>query len=400
MKAFELENGLKVLFKGEEGLGIVSCSVFMPGGSAVEEKEGLSLLALKTGFKRSKSIPPLEFYRTQERLGTSFVPDVSFDFSSVRFQGVSEGFDEFLNLFFETVRNPDFSEESFEVEKSSLMAAIRSKKENPFLLAYEGLIRKTYKGTPYGKLPYGTESSVSELTPEEAEERFRRIVFPRGAVFSFCGKVSSIDRIVDLISRLETTPPETFSVSSRIEATEEFVIERKGASQSFLLMAFNAPSLFEKDYVAYKLLNTVIGEGVGSLLFQELREKRGLAYATGSLYPTRKFSGRLFLYIGTSPEKEKEARNSIIELVRKLPHFITEDSVKRAKEYFRGGYLLDHESRSKKAWYYGFWEVIGKGYGYEERFLEELLSIPVDGLKKVAERLSVEPYHLAVVKDG
>jgi len=319
MELIKLSNGIKVLLNPVDGFDIVACNVFVPRGSSSDRKPGITTLSFKTAFKRSSLRSPLEFSKLQERFGTPFIPEVSVDYSIVRFQVVPEGVEEFFRLFKEVVENPDFSAESFSVEKESLLAAIRSKIENSFTLAYEKMVKMTYSGTPYENMPYGNEESVSSTTLEEAKDWFGSSLFPKGTVFSICGKLHSLERILPLLEELKTYSGDLERPTVQIGETRKEVVKRKGSAQSFLMVAVEAPAVSEEGYEEFRLLNTLIGEGIGSLLFQELREKRGFAYSTGSFFPSRKSTGRLFFYIGTSPEKEEEVRKALLELKERLP---------------------------------------------------------------------------------
>ncbi|GAB6076162.1 M16 family metallopeptidase [Desulfurobacterium crinifex] len=403
MEFVELENGLKVILNHVDGLDILACAVFLPGGSSVEpgSKTGITVLSLKTAFKRSLKRSSLEFAKVQEQLGTPFVSDVSNDYSFIKFQIVPDGLKEYMELLQEVIEEPGFTEESFSVEKETLLAAIRSRKENPFSLAYEKLMALTYSGTPYEKLPYGSESTVKPLTLEDAGSWFKDVVLPQNTLFSFCGELKHQEKVLDLLNELRTKEvKQSFPFVEEIEDTEELEVKRKGSSQVFIMVCVNAPSVFQEEFIDYKLFNTLLGEGIGSLLFQELREKRGFAYSTGSFFPSRRSSGRLFFYIGTSPEKEKEVRKALLELKERLPEFVTEENVRRAKQFFRGNFELDHETRMKKAWYLGVWEILGRGTSFDKEILDLVGNIPLSRLKEVAERIASEPYHMVVIKDG
>ena len=400
MEILELRNGLKVLLKYEGSYPIVAGSLFFPLGSSADSPEGITLLTLRTAFKGSLKYSPEEFFRLQESSGSPFVPDVSCDYSLVKFQFVSQKGKEYLKLLLDVLTEPGFREDSFQVEKASLLASIRSKKESSFALAYEELMRRTYPNHPYSKLPYGTIESVSSLEVDSVKSWFFGNFPPKGTVLSLCGRIEGLEEAVKEFEELNSVPVKAELPPCSITCSDEAVVKREGSEQSFILVGLNAPSVFDRDYPAYKLLNTLLGEGIGSVLFQELREKRGYAYSTGSLFPSRRGSGRLLAYIGTSPEKEGEVKRELHKILKNLPDFVTPERVKRAKEYFRGTYLLDHELRSKRAWYCGFWEVLGKGWSYDGKFVEEVLSTTRNELLKAAESLSQSPEFTVVVKDG
>lgn len=399
VEVLELSNGLKVLLKEEKGFEILAGTLFMPGGSSLDRVEGITLLTLRTAFKRSLKRPAEDFYSFQEQMGTPFSPEVSVDYSQLRFQSVSRFSEDYVSLLTETILNPGFLEESFSVEKSSLLASIVAKRENSFTLAYETLMKMTYRGVPYSKMPYGSEKSVSSLTVDSCSDWFKTVFIPEGSTVSLCGDLENIDAVLKELEDISLKPVKIEEFDCPITESKTESVHRKGSAQSFILVALNAPSVLDPKYPVYKLLNTVLGEGIGSLLFQELREKRGFAYSTGSLYSSRRNTGRLLVYIGTSPEKEAAVREELRRIISRIPSLLTEDLVERGKRYFRGTYLLDHETRGKKAWYLGFWEVLGRGYGYDKNFFMEIENVKLEDILEVAERVSSEPFHEVVVKD-
>jgi len=388
---------LKVLVKKKRDWPIVSGVLFFPSGASADRVEGLSLLSLRVLTKSRPEGFKEEFFEIQEKLGASFSGDSSYDYSLVKFQSVKEGFGEYLWLLLRLISSPSLEERAFSVERDSLIAAIRSKRESPFTLAFEEVMRKTYAGTPYARSIYGTEESVSSITLKDVKEWCSSLIF-EDSVLSICGDIEPED-VYSVISQFELSfsPFRSGSFDGSMRESGEVVIKRKGSAQSFIMVALQAPSVAKESYPIYKLLNTILGEGIGSVLFQELREKRGFAYSTGSIFPTRLATSRLLAYIGTSPDKEEEVKRSLHALLDSLPDFITEETVSRAKSYFRGTYNLERELAIKRAWFGGFWEILKKGYKYDDRFVEEALSTTREQLLGAAEELSKSPRFTVVV---
>ncbi len=401
MEVFQLSNGVRVVLKPESGFEITSGNLFFPIGSFLDPKgqEGITLLTLRTAIKRSLKRKPEEFYRIQEEIGAPFVSDVSLDYSMVRFQSTSKDFSTYGELLLETLLNPGFTDESFSVERESLIASVRSKKESPFALAYEKMMELTYSKTPYQNLPYGTEETISSLNLKTCKSWYGKFLIPKGSVLSLCGDLQNLENFLKAFEEIKSYEFNRKRFEKRITESKTVFVRREGSAQTFILIALNAPSIKEDSYVKYKLLNTVLGEGIGSVLFQELREKEGFAYSTGSLYPSRLNTGRILIYIGTSPDKRETVRKKLRSILRQLPGFINSDSIERAKEYFKGTYLLDHETRLKKSWYLGFWEILEKGYKFDSEFLREIEEIKLSEIKNVAEIVSAEPIHEVVVGD-
>ncbi len=397
MERARLGNGITVLFQPIDGLDILSCNVFLPLGSSSDKVPGITSLSLRTGIKRSRKRNELSFYTRLERWGTPFVSDTSTDYSVVRFQTLPEGAREVLELLLETLELPDFGGESFSVEKEAQLAAIRSRKESAFSLALREILRRTYGNTPYAYLPNGEEETVLRITLEDAKAWFGNNVLPRGTVFSFAGK-GNFERLIGLLEKAETKEIErvAFQTPKIKEGYSE--VRRKGSSQTLITITFEAPPLTDERYSLFRVVNTFLGEGIGSVMFQELREKRGYAYSAGSVYSARQKGGRLILYIGTSPEKEMRVIDDLKALKEKLPDFATREAINRAKRYLIGNYTMEHETRDKRSWYSGFWELAGKGYRYDSGFIDEVEKVGLKEVKSALEEISGSPHYTVVVK--
>ncbi len=397
MDTVKLKNGITVIYQPIDDLDILACNIFFPIGSSSDKVPGITSLSIRTGIKRSSKRDEYSFYSELERWGTPFIPDTSTDYSTIKFQTLPEGIGKVIELLLETVDSPDFSERSFLIEKETQLAAIRSRKESAFSLAFREILKRTYGNTPYEHLPNGEEETVSALIPEETKSWFKEITLPEKTVFSFAGK-GDIENIIKALEEVETKRVNLtrFQVPDVEEGYSE--VKREGSAQTFITLTFEAPSVVDRDYPLFRVVNTLLGEGIGSVMFQELREKKGYAYSAGSIYSARLKGGRLILYIGTSPEKEKQVLSDLKSLIRNLLTFVTSESVRRAKKYLIGNYKIEHETRSKLSWYFGFWETIGRGHVYDELFIKEVESISQEEVKSALEKLALSPYYTVVVK--
>ena len=396
-------NGIDVVINPVDDLDITSVVIFSENGSITDEKgkAGITFLSLKVGLKRSKSKSSKEIAFITEPYGSTISPDTGKDFSTISFQTVSEGLSVYFDVLSELISEPAFTDEDFMVEKETLLASIKGRFESPFSYGYEHFQLLTYKGTPYENIPYGTLNSVVPITKKDIEKRYREFFKTGKFTVAISGKIP--EGVEKLVEKLPLTSQGRISIKfdAPIKEKESLNLCRKGSTQTFILRGYEAPSVKEwEDYVAFKLLNTIIGEGFNSVMFKELRERRGLAYSTGSFFPSSLFTGRFVLYIGTSPDKQEKALSGMDEIISNLPSFITDEHIGRAKNYLEGTYLLDHETRLRKAWYSGWWNVLKGSPDFDRKYLEKLKAVSLSKLKELSEELAQKPYHQVVVCDG
>ncbi|WP_457568505.1 M16 family metallopeptidase [Desulfurobacterium sp.] len=399
MERIKISENVEAILNPVNELDITSVVIFSENGSVTDgEKAGLTNLSLQIGLKRSVSKTTREIAFLTEPYGSSIVPETGKDFSTISFQITPDGLPVFIDILAELITEPAFTEEDFVIEKEATIAAIRARLESAFSFGYEEFNAFTYKNTPYENLPAGTIKTVVPITLNDLKNRYKNF-FNEGK-FTVCiaGKIP--ENTEKLLSRLPIKGGKNKAVSFKASITKSETVRlcRRGSTQTFIIRGYEAPPVNDwRKYIAYKLLNTITGDGFNSILFQQLREKRGLAYSTGSFYPTLKNPGRFVIYIGTSPDKENQAIKGIDEVIQNLPALISEKEVTRAKNYLKGTYLLDHEKRIRKAWYHGWWTVLAGTPEKDAQYIKDIESLTLKEIKTVAEELSKKPYHQVIV---
>ena len=169
------------------------------------------------------------------------------------------------------------------------------------------------------------------------------------------------------------------------------LVERP-VQQAQVLVGYLGPALLEPDYAAARVLGTVLGGGMSGRLFRELREQRGLAYSVGMLGSFR--TGRSFLvsYLGTAPPNAEAAEAGMLaEIERMRGEPVTEGELARAKAYLLGNLAMDRRTSTRHAWYMAFFEVIGAGWDFPERYARAVEAVTADDVARVARRYLAQP---------
>ena len=395
-----LPNGVKLIVKETRGKGIVSGVVFFRGGQHGERKKGETRLLFTLLLKGSRDYPTsYDISLPFENYGGFVYSSSADDFSEIGFATRVEGFEEGLKVIKDVIENPLLREEDIEREKKNTVVSIRSKRERGMEFAMEHLRRITYRGTPYETSPLGTEESVKDIKREDLLRRLSELRRGGNIVVSVVGDMPA----QEVLKMLEEAFLGLEGGSLHLEESENPVKEsrvvrvRREGTQATILCAFNAPPKDSEDYFTFKVLSSALGEGMTSILFRELREERGYAYATYAFYPTRISSPRLFSYIGTSPSKSEDALRDMISLVKDPP--LTEEDIELAKKKIVGDFLLDHQTRLRQAWYLGFYEIMGLGWRMDQEFPGRIENV---SLKEVRRAVSdyINSYHCVVVEPG
>lgn len=397
-----LSNGVTVLFKQTEGEGIIAGSIFIKGGSIEdpEGKKGLTNLTLAMLLKGSKNYSAYEINKVFEDSGGYISTSVGEEYSTIEFALRTSDFKKGMKVIKDIIFNPLFPEDKLNIEKKNVIAQIKAKKEEGFSYAFDQLRKEMYKGTPYQYSPLGIEKDVKSIKVKDLKKRWKELLKGGRFVVSFVGDIPYKDveeDIKNVFTKIKNGRYKFPEYNYQIEEKKCKTLKREGA-QSTILFAYNAPSATEKGYFAMKVLNGILGSGFTSRLFQELREKRGLAYAVGSFFPTRINMGRLIAYIGTAPQKTDQSVKGIETVVESIKDGITDEEIKIAKEKIIGHFLLEHQTRAKQAWYIGWFETIGLGYQMDKEYTEKINKVTKSQVYEVWKEYIPSGYRCVIVK--
>jgi predicted Zn-dependent peptidase len=159
------------------------------------------------------------------------------------------------------------------------------------------------------------------------------------------------------------------------------------------MLGYLGSSVISPDYAPLKLLSTYLGNGLSSRLFVELREKRGLAYEVSAFYPTRLYPGSFVVYMGTAPENTSVAANGLRTEVDLLcTTEVAESALQAAKNKILGQYALGKQTNGQIAQIYGWYEILGLGIDFDNRFQELIASVSAKDAMAAAQRYLQEPY--------
>jgi zinc protease len=136
----------------------------------------------------------------------------------------------------------------------------------------------------------------------------------------------------------------------------------------------------------------VLGEGMSSRVFQQLRDEQGLAYATGSSLVPHRDGGHIMGYIGTKPESLEQAREGMFQIFERIKSEPVEaEELQRARNYIVGKFLIDHQTNYKRAFYLGHYETLGMGIEMDEGLPLLIQAVTAEQVMEVAQRYIGEP---------
>jgi len=258
-----------------------------------------------------------------------------------------------------------------------------------------------WPGHPLGRDIAGTQESVSRLTRDEILEYANAQYRLPNVVIGAAGAVDE-GEIVELVRPRLTLPADANGsipvVAPAPLRDPRVLVRRKRTEQAHICVGVRAYSYLHQDRYVIDLLNTVLGEGMSSRLFLNIRERLGLAYDVHSFAQKHRDTGYLGVYLGVDPKKAVEAVNAVIAELRLLSdREVIPEELERAKEFTKGRLRLELETTNGVAFWLSYQELL---LGEIRTIEEELVlidAVSAADIKRVAAEILREPLQMAVI---
>jgi len=385
-----LPGGLTVLVRENVATPVVAAALFVRTGSRweTEDNAGISHLLQQVLLKGTTTRTAIEIAETAESLGGGIGASADMDFSELRATALARNWKKMLELVADVALHPSLPAAEIEGERRAMLTALRNRQDQPFSLAMDTVTSRVYGEHPYGRPVLGRTAALERIDRAALlawHERFYRA--PR-MILAISGDITArevLAEVARLFAGAPSSDAEPDPVLPAAAARADRTVLVRPAAQAQVLVAFLAPPTAHPDYAAVKVLTTALGGGMAGRLFTEVRDKQGLAYSTGGAYPSRVGPGVLYAQLGTAPANQARAEAAMLgelERIRRDP--VSPAELARAKAYLLGQFALDRRTNARLTWYDGFFESLGVGPGFAERYARAVEAVTAEDVQRVA----------------
>ena len=392
-----LPNGLRVLVRESASAPVVAVSLQVRGGSHFETAEtaGVTNFLQRVMLRGTTKRSAVRLAEAAEDIGGRLDAAGEGESAEVRGEALARHWEALLALVAEVALAPAFPSEEIEKERRLLLSQLRTRADNPFPAGFDALVRELYGPHPYAWPSLGRRASLERLGREALVGRYRELYRPDRMVLAVSGQVArarvvkAAERLFGKLERPAAAIPPPPPVPPRTAGRR--VLERP-VHQAHVLVGYRGPGLTEPAYPALRVLGAVLGGGMASRLFVELRDKEGLAYSVGALAPYRTGPAFLVAYLGTAPASLEAAEAGVLrELARLRTERVGPDELARAKAHLLGRLAMDRRTNARRAWYLAFFEVVGAGWDFPERYARALEAVTAEDVAAAAARWLTGP---------
>lgn len=402
---YHLSDGATMLYTPNSSNDIIAISIYAKGGQLLDKIAGTANLTAATMMKGTKNYTSLELSQVLEDNGIKIVPSVGADAFSITVLTTKDEYDKTMELLNEVVNNAIFDDYEIEKVKSDKLSAIKTNKDVPIKQAIEEYRDMIYKNTPYSISSKVLEKNIQNIKKSDIIEYYNKIFNPKNIVISINGNIDKAKTIQDLNKIFEPKAgSQTFdykiydSKIPRITAPRTNTIKMPTETAWILLGWQTDGVLSEKDYATLQVIDSILGTGMSSRLFKELREQEGLAYQLGTGYSPNVLRGSFMMYIGTNPATLEKSKQGLFSEIEKLKtEYVGDKELKDAKEKLIGNYVIGLETNLDKASNTGWYEASTRGYEFKEKYVDLINSVTDADIIEVANKYFNDNYIMSIV---
>lgn len=405
-----LPNGMRLVLLEKHDLPTVTFSARVNAGSYQdpEGSAGLAEMVARMLEEGTQTRTHAEISAALEQVGATFAAAASRETSTATLQTLSRYTGDLLPLYAELLASPSFPSDRLEQERSRALVELKEEEDDAATVARKAFNRLVYGGHPASRPTSGTEETVRAFTPEALARFHQQYYRPDAVTLVAVGDF----RIAELLPRLtevfgawkatsSAEKPSLPAVTRQQEVRTERLSMDKAQTQivlGHLGVTRNSP-----DYLALKVMDTILGEGVGggftARIPYQLRDVQGLAYGVGSSI-TRSAArepGVFVAALGTEPKNEQKAVAALLAEIRKIRSApVTETELREAESYLANSYVFGFQTNAQLAGYLDAVQYFGLGYNYRREFVERVRKITQADVLRVAQKY-LDPQHYTLV---
>ena len=348
-----LPNGLTVITEEMQHIRSISVGIWVKTGSRDEDPQwnGISHFIEHMVFKGTKHRTAEDIARQVDSIGGNMDAFTAKECICFNVKVLDEHLPIAMDVLSDLVLNPVFDIKDIGRERGVILEEIKMDEDNPDYLVHEIFTQNFWKDHPLGKPILGTKETVRKFDQPVVFDTYSQRFNPGNLIIAAAGNINH-ERFVDLvIEHFQHMKPSKNGYHSQAPKVFPRIIMRNKKALEQVQICIGVPChpiAHEKRYASY-ILNTVLGGGMSSRLFQNIRERQGLVYAIYSDLNPYRDTGCLGVYAGTSRESASRVVESVISEFRNLKSApVPEEELRRCKDQLKGSLMLSLESSTAR----------------------------------------------------
>lgn len=401
----KLENGLRILMVPLPNFQSVSMGIFVGVGSRYEStaQAGMSHFIEHMLFKGTQKRPTARLIAEAiEGVGGVSNAYTSQENTVYYAKVAAPQIDTAIDVLVDLIRNPLFVPAEIEKERLIIGEEINMVYDIPDSWVNVLIDQVMWPHHPLGQNIAGTHQSLAGFNREDILDFFEKSYHPQNLLIALGGAFEPehvVSKLSALLADWQPNTPPTFESAPSLQTGPHCYVEDRPIEQGHFCLGL--PGLSRKDPQRYVLsiLNTILGDGMSSRLFLNIREEKGLAYAVDSGLNFLQDTGSLIVYAGVDPKRAPEALQAVLDELECLRHEpVPAQELRKAKEYLKGRLVLGLEDSFSRAAWVAYQALFMDTIKAPEDVLNAYEAVTVDDIQAVAQKIiNPNTYNLAAI---
>ncbi len=385
-----LSNGIRVVAEKIPYVQSVSLGVWVANGSRCEKKSenGISHFIEHMLFKGTEKRTAEQIALEMDSVGGQLNAFTTRECTCFYAKTLGDYVENAVDILSDMIFCPELSQKNMELERSVVLEEISMYEDSPEDVVYDLFTETVWGDTPMGRTILGTPETLAAITPESMREYMRTHYTSQSIVIAAAGCFDE-----DFFELLEKY------FGNRDIADNEVVFEpaeyKKGNAslkrdfeQVQLVAGFKGIDIYDESVYALLVFNNIFGSGMSSRLFQNIREKNGLAYSIGAGHSAYVGTGTFDISAATSVENAELVAELIVKEVKKIKREkISAEEIERSKKQLRGNYILSNESVGARMQSIGRTELLKKPLRTPDEVIQKIMEVDADAAADIIDRI-------------
>ncbi|TVX93932.1 M16 family metallopeptidase [Paenibacillus agilis] len=400
MENVQLTNGLRVVLEKIPTCRSVSFGIWVKTGSRNEDEttNGVSHFIEHMLFKGTERYDAKSIAEAFDGIGGHVNAFTSKEYTCYYTKVLDEHLPIAVDVLSDMFFRSQMAEEELHKERNVILEEISMYEDTPDDLVHDLLTRAAYGSHSLAYPILGTRERLDAMTSADLKRYMNQHYTLDNTVIAVAGNID--DSIIELLERHFGD----FQIKGQSPAVEapafksDLLFHQKQTEQNHICMSLPGCSMNDSNLYAMVLLNNIIGGGMSSRLFQEIREKRGLAYSVYSYHSSHIDSGLFTVYAGTAPKQTSDVLELTLEVLQDVTvKGLSDEELRKGKEQLKGSLILSLESTSSRMTRLGKNELmLGRHYTLDE-IIARIEAVTQDDVREIVKNMTAQPFAVSMV---
>lgn len=385
-KKSEIKNGIRVVSELHPASRAVSLGIWVLTGTRDEslDEAGISHFLEHLVFKGTKTRNAYQIAKSLEALGGELNAYTTREYTCYHALVLKDHWEQALDVLTDLVSNMHLTKKDFNLEKGVILQEIAMSDDSHEEIVFDIFYDKVYGKHPLARPILGTPKSIAEMTQKKVDAYYKRTYTGKNIIISAAGCVDHQEVVEAVQSRLSAKKKSQLKTKRTTPKWKKIrhVVDKQ-AEQVHMLLGFPTSSFQDKFRFEAYVVNTLLGGGMTSRLYQSVREKKGLVYSIYSALNTHIDSGMIYIYAGTEHKNVKNVGEIVFKELRKLKaKGVSKQDVEMSKTQIIGSILLGSDDIENRMTSLGVNEMVFGKHRSVDSVIEEIKRVSVDSVNE------------------